>query len=263
MGRMVWIGLGIGVAAGAGAGIGTGSGIGISEGFGIGVGGLVALVHAAPATAKTNTADNITGTALPVTQGSNPAAGPHQAAQPAAAAVTAPPGAPLPPTATTDPSAAPLAPAAATPPSVHPLHREATTAGPAAPLPPRATTAAPFPPASGSTQAPAPPSPQIARDEWKECAYNGETIGCRDEQLTDGLRIIWKDGLRMSYRERPPRRPGEPVYLEDRYGGLRRRELLVQGNTVLTNLRTGNRILVPLRLVCRPPLKGEVGYCRP
>jgi hypothetical protein len=49
--------------------------------------------------------------------------------------------------------------------------------------------------------------------------------------------------------------------LQDRYGGLWRRELLVQGNTMLTNLRTGNQILVPLRLVCRPPLKGEVGYC--
>jgi len=32
---------------------------------------------------------------------------------------------------------------------------------------------------------------------------------------------------------------------------------------VLTNLRSGNRILVTLRLTCRPPLRGEVGYCHP
>jgi hypothetical protein len=119
------------------------------------------------------------------------------------------------------------------------------------------------PPAGSGPAAPAqePPLPQIARDGWKDCAYNGETIGCRDEQLDDGLRILWKDGLRMTYRARPAQRPGEPVHLVDRYGGLWRRELLVQGNTLLTNLRSGNRILVPLRLVCRPPLRGEVGYC--
>ena len=31
---------------------------------------------------------------------------------------------------------------------------------------------------------------------------------------------------------------------------------------LLTNLGTGNRILIPLRYPCKPPLKGEVGYCR-
>ena len=135
----------------------------------------------------------------------------------------------------------------------------AATPPPAGPPPAPATTS----PGAASPHPPAPPLPQLARDAWKDCAYNGETIGCRDEQLAHGLRIIWKDGLRMTYRERPARRRGDPVYLEDRYGGLWRRELLVQGNTVLTNLRSGNRILVPLRLVCRPPLRGEVGYCHP
>ena len=135
----------------------------------------------------------------------------------------------------------------------------------AAPAPPAGPppAAAPTSPGAASPHPPAPPLPQLARDAWKDCAYNGETIGCRDEQLAQGLRIVWKDGLRMTYRERPARRRGDPVYLEDRYGGLWRRELLVQGNTVLTNLRSGNRILVPLRLTCRPPLRGEVGYCHP
>ena len=63
-------------------------------------------------------------------------------------------------------------------------------------------------------------------------------------------------------RRRPPARPGLPSYWGDRYGGLWRRELLIQGNTLLTNLGTGNRILIPLRYPCKPPLKGEVGYCR-
>lgn len=133
---------------------------------------------------------------------------------------------------------------------------------------PAGVTAAATPPAAGPPPAaapppPAPPLPQIARDAWKDCAYNEETIGCRDEQLPHGLRIVWRDGLRMTYRERPARRRGEPVDLEDRYGGLWRREVLVQGNTMLTNLRSGSRIFVPLRLTCRPPLRGEVGYCHP
>ena len=70
------------------------------------------------------------------------------------------------------------------------------------------------------------------------------------------------DGLRTRLERRPPARPGLPSYWGDRYGGLWRRELLIQGNTLLTNLGTGNRILIPLRFPCKPPLKGEVGYCR-
>jgi hypothetical protein len=104
-------------------------------------------------------------------------------------------------------------------------------------------------------------APQVARDGWKDCAYNDRPIGCVDRQLDDGVHILWKDGLRMTYREQPPRRAGEPTYLRDRLGGLWRREVLAQGNIVLTNLRNGNRIFVPLRFPCRPPLKGEVGYC--
>ncbi len=118
-----------------------------------------------------------------------------------------------------------------------------------------------LPLASASAADPGEPTPQIPRDQWKDCAFNGEVIGCSDTQLSDGLRIVWKDGLRMTYLERPPRQPGDPVYLADTLGGLWRREVLVQGNTVLTNLGNGNRIFVPLRFPCKPPLKGEVGYC--
>ena len=50
--------------------------------------------------------------------------------------------------------------------------------------------------------------------------------------------------------------------LRDRLGGLWRRELFVQGNITLTNEANGNRIFVPLRFPCKPPLKGGVGYCR-
>ena len=112
------------------------------------------------------------------------------------------------------------------------------------------------------TQSPPQEAPQIARDEWKDCLYNKEVIRCRDEQSADGLRIVWVDGVRTRLERRPPARPGLPSYWGDRYGGLWRRELLVQGNTLLTNLGTGNRILIPLRFPCKPPLKGEVGYCR-
>lgn len=103
--------------------------------------------------------------------------------------------------------------------------------------------------------------PQIPRDGWKDCYYNDEVIRCRDEQTADVLRILWVDGVRSRFERRPPARPGLPSYWGDRYGGLWRRELLVQGNTVLTNLATGNRIMIPLRYPCKPPLKGEVGYC--
>ena len=104
--------------------------------------------------------------------------------------------------------------------------------------------------------------PQIPRDEWKDCLYNKQVIRCQDEPTADGLRIVWVDGVRTRLERRPPARPGLPSYWGDRYGGLWRRELLVQGNTLLTNLGTGNLILIPLRYPCKPPLKGEVGYCR-
>ena len=103
--------------------------------------------------------------------------------------------------------------------------------------------------------------PQIPRDTWKDCAYNEQTIRCRDTPSDDQLLIVWIDGIRSAFRRRPPARPGLPSYWADRYGGLWRRELLPQGNTVLTNLGSGNRIMVPLRFPCKPPLKGEVGYC--
>ena len=44
-------------------------------------------------------------------------------------------------------------------------------------------------------------------------------------------------------------------------GGVWRRQVLGQGNTVLTNAANGARIFVPLRFTCKPPLQGEVGYC--
>jgi hypothetical protein len=87
-------------------------------------------------------------------------------------------------------------------------------------------------------------------------------IRCQDIQTSDQLRIIWIDGIRSSFYKQPPSHQAMPSHWKDRYGGLWRRELLIQGNTQLTNLRTGNRIVIPLRLTCKPPLKGEVGYCR-
>ncbi len=104
--------------------------------------------------------------------------------------------------------------------------------------------------------------PQLPRDQWKDCVYNQQLIRCQDIQKPDSLRILWIDGIRSSFRKQPPSQAGMPSYWKDAYGGLWRRELLIQGNTQLTNLRTGNRIVIPLRLTCKPPLKGEVGYCR-
>jgi hypothetical protein len=99
--------------------------------------------------------------------------------------------------------------------------------------------------------------PQIQRDGWKDCEFNLQVIGCRDQQLANyGLRIIWKDGLRMDYKL-----VGDDL-LRDTLGGLWRRQVLVQGNLLLKNTKNTNRILIPLRYTCKPPLKGQVGYCR-
>lgn len=107
------------------------------------------------------------------------------------------------------------------------------------------------------------PAPQVPRDQWKDCAFNDQVIRCIDSQLADGgMRIVWIDGLRMAYRRQPTIRPGDPPYLVDRLGGVWRLEVLAQGNIVMTNLGNSNRIFVPLRLTCQPPLKGDVGYCR-
>jgi len=108
------------------------------------------------------------------------------------------------------------------------------------------------------------PVPQIPRDHWKDCAFNDRVIRCIDTQLPDGgMRIVWIDGPRMTYRRQPEVRPGDPPYMVDTMGGVWRLELLAQGNILLTNLANSNRIFVPLRLTCKPPLKGEVGYCHP
>lgn len=104
--------------------------------------------------------------------------------------------------------------------------------------------------------------PQLPRDRWKDCLYNEQVIRCQDIQTPDMLRILWIDGIRSSFQKQPASSQGMPSYWRDGYGGLWRRELMIQGNSQLTNLRTGNRIVIPLRLTCMPPLKGEVGYCR-
>ena len=109
--------------------------------------------------------------------------------------------------------------------------------------------------------APATP-PQIPRDLWKDCLYNGQVIRCQDTQSAEVLRIVWIDGIRSAFYKQPSSATGKPSLWRDRYGGLWRRELFIQGNTGLTNLRTGHQIVIPLRLTCKPPLKGEVGYCR-
>jgi len=102
---------------------------------------------------------------------------------------------------------------------------------------------------------------QVARDGWKDCDFNGVTIGCIDKQLPDGISLLWKDGLKMTYRQLQPAQAGKPAELRDQLGGVWRRQTLGQGNTVLTNGANGSRIFVPLRFPCKPPLKGEVGYC--
>ena len=116
--------------------------------------------------------------------------------------------------------------------------------------------------APGGVRGQSEPPPQIARDNWKDCLYNNEVIRCRDEQSADVLRIVWVDGVRSRFDRRPPAQPGLPSYWGDPHGGYWQRELLPQGNTLLTNLGSGNRILIPLRYPCKPPLKGEVGFCR-
>ncbi len=117
------------------------------------------------------------------------------------------------------------------------------------------------PAGSGVRQAPL--APQLARDGWKDCAFNDVSIACVDQALpAGGLQLVWKDGLRMKYSEEPARKPGDSPYLRDQLGGLWQKQVLVQGNTVLTNTSNGARILIPLRFPCKPPLKGELGYCR-
>jgi hypothetical protein len=114
---------------------------------------------------------------------------------------------------------------------------------------------------NNSKSTPAAAAAQVARDGWKDCAFNGVTIGCVDRQLADGISLLWKDGLKMTYRQLQPGQKDGPPKLRDQLGGIWRRQLLGQGNTVLTNEANGARIFVPLRFPCKPPLQGEVGYC--
>ena len=65
----------------------------------------------------------------------------------------------------------------------------------------------------------------------------------------------------MDYQTTQKKQEGADDILKDRLGGFWRREVMIQGNVTLTNLGNGNRIMIPLRLTCRPPLKGFVGYC--
>ena len=127
---------------------------------------------------------------------------------------------------------------------------------------PAAPAAPSGPPSPGKPAAMPAGVPQIARDGWKDCTYNERIIRCRDEPVEGGLRIIWIDGPRNTYRPRAAAR-GEAEVWVDRQGGLWRHELLAQGNTVLSAIGGGQRIVVPLRFPCRPPLRGEVGYCHP
>jgi hypothetical protein len=106
------------------------------------------------------------------------------------------------------------------------------------------------------------PAPQIPRDAWKDCSFNGRTIGCRDARTSDGFRLLWRDGPRMTYTLVPRPAGGTVSVYRDRLGGLWRQELLPQGNQVLSHTTNGNRIVIPLRFPCKPPLQGEVGYCR-
>lgn len=115
-------------------------------------------------------------------------------------------------------------------------------------------------PNSAKSTAPATPA-QVARDGWKDCSFNGVAIGCIDKQLPDGISLLWKDGLKMTYRQLQTPQAGRPSELRDQLGGVWRRQVLGQGNTVLTNGSNGARIFVPLRFTCKPPLRGEVGYC--
>lgn len=81
---------------------------------------------------------------------------------------------------------------------------------------------------------------------WKDCSFNDRPIPCRDSHFADGsVRIVWQDGLAMTYRLI---KPGFPVsILRDTLGGRWQREVLPQGNAVFVNPANGNRILVPLR----------------
>lgn len=104
--------------------------------------------------------------------------------------------------------------------------------------------------------------PQIPRDGWKDCAFNDKPLACVDAQIPGGLKIRWKDGQGMTYQQLSGKDASGTDLLRDRLGGIWRRELYVQGNITLTNTANGNRIFVPLRFPCKPPLQGEVGYCR-
>lgn len=102
---------------------------------------------------------------------------------------------------------------------------------------------------------------QAIAEPWKTCSFNDQPMGCRDRHHANGsLTIEWSDGLAMTYtlvRDGVPRST-----LRDSLGGLWQREVLVQGNAVLTHAHNGNRIMVPLRadeaLECPAAVRAQV-----
>jgi len=104
--------------------------------------------------------------------------------------------------------------------------------------------------------------PQIPRDQWKDCYYDQTMEPCSDRRSDDDIQITWRLRQPMTFRFQPTVPIGGGRLFRDGKGHLWKELLLPQGNFILTNVKSGTEIFVPLRFPCKPPLIGEVGYCR-
>jgi hypothetical protein len=92
-----------------------------------------------------------------------------------------------------------------------------------------------MPPLEGSAIAP----------PWHDCERDSQPLQCRAQHTNEGVVLRWADGLVSHLVCEGPCRPYG--YLVDPNGGRWKHELFIQGNSAYTQLKTGERIFVPLR----------------
>ena len=110
-----------------------------------------------------------------------------------------------------------------------------------------------------------------------DCAFNDRPIPCSGYRngiirWADGTTTkIWflryatnEDKARMSTKKIVQLAPYDRAALyTDSRRGIWIQILIPNGNTQWINEATRNKIFIPLRATCQPPLRGQIGYCSP